>query len=167
MDLKRKRKSENIIQSFSKKRKVAVPSKDLNNRRRRQDNKNELIHKTVSEANTKKPRHHLNIFKNEPKPLPYNNAFELYKSDPPKEKHSIKNLDQWNCITGWRHVVYENEYEKRVTQYQKKMEIFLKSLSPEDLELYFKLKILESKTSYGADSKHDSKNDDSSSSEDE
>jgi hypothetical protein len=63
--------------------------------------------------------------------------------------------------------VYENEYEKHVTQYQKKIEIFLKSLSPEDLELYFKLKILESKTSYDADSKHDSENNDSSSSEDE
>lgn len=100
---------------------------------------------TVSEACEKKPRDRVNIFKNEPKPVPYKNAFELYKSDPPNEKHSIQTLDQWNSITGWRHVVYEKEYDELVRQYQKKIKKYLKTLSPEDLELYFKLKILERK----------------------
>lgn len=59
--------------------------------------------------------------------------------------------------------MYENEYEELVTQYQKNIKIFFKFLSPENVELYFKLKILERK----AKGLTDSENEECSSSEDD
>lgn len=82
------------------------------------------------------------ILKNKPKSIRYKNAFELYKSDPPNEKHSIKTLDQWNCVTGWRHVVYENEFKELKRQYKKKLARFLKSLSEDELIIYDTLRFV-------------------------
>lgn len=70
----------------------------------------------------------------------------MYKQDPPIEKYPIQSLTQWRSVVGWQHIVYERAFNKLEKKYQKKMDIFLKSLSAKDLELYFKLKILERKT---------------------
>lgn len=118
--------------------------------------------KTASKYNPK-----TKVFLNEPKPVPYVNAFELYKSKMlPNEKHPIKSLEDWKKKNGKKQILYENELKALKKIYMNNLKVFLKSLSEDDLKLYLKLRKPELVTGEKSESS-ESENENSSSSEDE
>lgn len=81
------------------------------------------------------------MFDNEPKPVPYKNAFELYKSKlDSSEKHPITTIEEWNSKSGRKKTAAENELKTLKKEYMKNLKVFLKSLSEDDLKLYLKLR---------------------------
>ncbi|XP_025418882.1 nucleolar transcription factor 1-B-like [Sipha flava] len=107
------------------------------------------------------------MFENEPKGVPFKNAFELYRSKiEPNEKHQITSLEEWNSKAGRKQVKYENELKALKKEYMKDLKVFLKSLSEDDLKLYLKLRKPELVTEKTDKESSASENEDSSSEED-
>lgn len=108
-------------------------------------------------------------FENEPKPVPFKNAFELYRSKlEPTDKNQISCLEEWNNKSGRKQMVFEDELKMLKKQYMKDLKVFLKSLSEDDLKLYLKLRkpelVTETKNS-DEESSASEENEDNSSSE--
>jgi len=111
-------------------------------------------------------------FENEPKPIPYTNSFELYRSKvTPNEKHQITSLEDWNKKPGKKQIQFDLELKLLKKLYMKNLKVFLKSLSEDDLKLYLKLRKPELMTSNDNDnsdnSSSESENEESSSSSDD
>lgn len=88
-----------------------------------------------------------NTFENEPNAVPFKNAFELYKSKfkensefEPKKPIEAQVLLEWNTLSDRKKFVFEGEFKTIRREYMKKVHLFLKSLSVEDLKLYIKLR---------------------------
>jgi len=122
--------------------------------------------KTASKYNQK-----TKIFENAPKPVPYKNAFELYRSKlDPNEKHSITSLEEWTNKSGRKKSIYENELKMLKKQYMKNLKVFLKSLTEDDLQLYLKMRkpeMLAKNDNKSDDKSSTSKSEEDSSSEEE
>jgi len=108
-------------------------------------NAREVIPEKPTEKSKKKGTSKYNsktkTFKNEPKPVPYENAFELYRSKlEANDKHPITSLEDWNKKNGRKQAAFENELKTLKKEYMKNLKVFLRSLSAEDLQLYLKLR---------------------------
>jgi len=108
-------------------------------------NAREVISEKSSEKSKKKnnSRHSskTKTFKNEPTPIPYKNAFELYRSKlEANDKHPITSLEEWNKKNGRKQIMFENELKALKKEYMKNLKVFLSSLSEDDLQLYLKLR---------------------------
>jgi len=69
-----------------------------------------ITEKPKKKAAASKHNQKTKIFENEPKPVPYKNAFELYRSKlEPSDKHQITNLEDWNTKTGRKQQIFEDE----------------------------------------------------------
>jgi len=111
-------------------------------------------------------------FENEPKPVLYKNAFELYRSKiEPNEKHAITSLEDWTNKSGRKKTIFENELKLLKKEYMRNLKVFLKSLSEDDLQLYLKLRkpelVTTTKDNESDDETSASESEDSSSEDDD
>jgi len=122
----------------------------------------------AKKKNTSKYNSKTNTFKNEPKPVPFKNAFELYQSKlEANDKHPITSLEDWNKKNGRKRTMFEDELKTLKKEYMKNLKVFLRSLSEEDLQLYLKLRKPEFLTENNASSSSEDDEDNSSSEEDD
>lgn len=136
-------------------------------------NARETITEKPKKKTTLKSSTKLNLFENEPKPVPFKNAFELYKSKIlPSEKHPIKSLEDWEKKNGRKKIQYENELKLLKKNYMLNLKAYLSSLSEEDLQTYLKVRKPElvsenANNDNSDDSSSESENENSSSEEDD
>lgn len=131
-------------------------------------NAREGIPEKPKKKNASKFNQKTKTFENEPARFPYENSFELYRSQvAPNEKHPITSLEEWKVKSGRKKSVIENEYKMLRKQYIKELQIFLKSLSQSDLQLYLKLRKPEFVMSTNDNESSTSESEEESSSEEE
>lgn len=107
------------------------------------------------------------VFENEPKAVPFKNAYELYLSKVGLN-NSFASLEEWKNKPARKQTVFEEEFKMLKKDYMQKLKIFLKSLSEEDLKLYLKLRKPELVTDNESDEKSSaSENEENSSSEED
>lgn len=107
------------------------------------------------------------VFENEPKAVPYKNAYELYTSKVGLN-NSFVSLEDWKNKPTRKQIVFEDEFKMLKKDYMQKLKIFLKSLSEDDLKLYLKLRKPELVTDNESDDKSSaSENEGNSSSEED